>query len=82
MKKGRKRTMSICIDDLLAIPEDKITIAGNKKKYVSLTTYDYNDEQLQRTDHDFSISLTRTEQERIAKVPIHWIGGGLIHENT
>lgn len=79
MKKSRLRRLSICITDLENIPAEKITIAGNGKKYASLTTWDYGDDNI--NDHDFSVSITRSPQEQKDKIPVQYIGGGLIIEN-
>ncbi|TPG44353.1 hypothetical protein [Flavobacterium pectinovorum] len=76
MKTSRLRRLSICITDLENIPPEKITIAGNGKKYTSLTTWDYGDDNT--NDHDFSVSITRTSQEKQDGIPITYIGGGLI----
>lgn len=74
---SRLRRLTICLDDLEKVPEDKITIAGNGKRFVSITTWDY-DPQNNMQDHDFSVSLTRTEEEKKAGKPIVWLGGGII----
>jgi hypothetical protein len=76
MKTSRLRRLSICITDLENIPPEKITIAGNGKKYASLTTWDYAGENI--NDHDFSVSITRSVQEKQDGIPIMYIGGGLI----
>ena len=78
MKTSRLRRFSICLNDLDAIPAEKITVAGNGKKYVSISTWDYADGHT--NDHDFSISVTRSPQEIKDKNPIQYIGGGLIIE--
>lgn len=79
MKTGRFRTMAICLSDL---PKDKIYTAGNGKKYISLATWDYNPDDPQYKDHDFSVSVTRTPQEKKEQKPIVWIGNGCIHNVT
>ncbi|PKB18364.1 hypothetical protein [Flavobacterium sp. 5] len=79
MKTSRLRRFSICLNDLEAIPVEKITVAGNGKKYVSISTWDYQDGHT--NDHDFSISVTRSPQEIKDKSAIQYIGGGLIIEN-
>ncbi len=79
MKTSRHRRLSICLTDLENIPPEKITVAGNGKKYVSLTTWDYSEEHT--NDHDFSVSITRSPQEKQDGIPVQYIGGGLIIEN-
>lgn len=79
MKQSRLRRFSICLNDLENIPAEKVTIAGNGKKYVSISTWDYPDGHT--NDHDFSISITRSPQEIQDKAPVQYIGGGLIIEN-
>jgi len=76
MKTGRLRTMNICLSDL---PKDKIYTAGNNKKYISITTWDYAPGDPQYNDSDFSVSVTRTAQEKQDKKPLVFIGGGVIH---
>lgn len=78
MKTSRLRRLSICITDLENIPPEKITIAGNGKKYTSLTTWDYEGEHT--NDHDFSVSVTRSPKEKQDGIPVIYIGGGLIIE--
>jgi hypothetical protein len=79
MKTSRLRRFSICLNDLENIPPEKITVAGNGKKYVSISTWDYEDGH--EKDHDFSISVTRSPKEIQDRLPIQYIGGGLIIEN-
>jgi hypothetical protein len=79
MSTSRLRRLSICLTDLEQIPTEKITVAGNGKKYISLTTWDYDGDN--KLDHDFSVSITRSPQEKTDKTPILWVGGGLIIEN-
>lgn len=80
MKTSRLRRLSICITDIENIPPEKITVAGNGKKYASLTTWDY-DQNNNINDHDFSVSISRSPQEKMDKIPVLYIGGGLIIEN-
>lgn len=79
MKTGRLRTMNICLSDL---PKDKIYTAGNNKKYISLTTFDYSPDDERIKDADFSVSVTRTPQEENDKKPIVFLGSGCIHNIT
>jgi hypothetical protein len=79
MKTSRLRRFSICLNDLEAIPPEKITVAGNGKKYISISTWDYADGH--SNDFDFSIAVTRSKEEIKEKAPIRYIGAGLIIEN-
>lgn len=79
MKTSRLRRFSICLNDLEEIPPEKITVAGNGKKYISISTWDYADGH--QNDFDFSIAVTRSKEEIIEKAPIRYIGQGLIIEN-
>ena len=54
MKTSRLRRFSICLNDLEEIPPEKITVAGNGKKYISISTWDYADGH--SNDFDFSIA--------------------------
>lgn len=58
MKKGKKRTMSICVSD---IPKERILIHTNGKKYLMIETWDYDAPD--KYDNDFSISLSRNKEE-------------------
>ncbi len=62
MKQGKSRTMSICVSD---IPKDRILKHQNGKMYLSISTYD-NDEP-DKYDNDFSVSLPLTKEEIEAK---------------
>lgn len=75
---SRWRTLSICIDDLNNLPANKITVAGNKKRYVSLSTWDL--EPGHDKDHDFAICVTRTPEEKKNDEKLIWIGGGIIQK--
>lgn len=58
MKKGRNRTMSICLSD---IPKERILKHENGKLYLPVTTYDY-DEPNQYGD-DFSVTIPLTKEQ-------------------
>lgn len=73
------RTFSLCLDDLEAIPPEKITIAGNKKRYVALVSRDYFDGETR--DHDFWIAVQQSPEEKERGDKRIFIGGGQIHKN-
>ena len=75
---SRWRTLSICLDDLNKLPVENITVAGNGKRYVSISTWDYKEEQIK--DHDFAICVTRTPEQKKNNEEIVWIGGGIIQK--
>ena len=57
-KKGRNRSMSICLTDL---PKERIVKHENGKMYLNLSTYDYD--ETDKYDNDFSVSLPLTKEE-------------------
>ena len=82
MSKGRNRTMSICLTE---IDKTKITKHENGKKYLQVSTYDYDAPD--RFDNDFSVSLSLTKEEQEAKaagqtVKRCFIGNGKIWPDT
>lgn len=58
MKKGKSRTMSICVSD---IPKERIYKHENGKMYLSVSTYDYDAPD--KYDNDFSVSISPTKDE-------------------
>jgi len=77
-KEGKSRTMSICLSD---IPKDRIKKHTNGKLYLSISTWD-NDEEDQY-GNDFSVSITPTKEENDRrkageKVDRIFIGNGKI----
>ncbi len=59
---GKARTINICLSD---IPKDQIINHPNGKKYMNITTYDFD--QPDSRDNDFSVSMCLTEAQRQAK---------------
>lgn len=76
MKKGKMRTMSICLSDL---PKEKMVKPANGKIYISLTSWD-NDEPDQY-DNDFSITISKTKEEIAEKAETIYVGNGRIWES-
>ena len=58
MKQGKTRTMSICLSD---IPKDRILKHENRKLYLPLQTYDYDEPD--KYDNDFSVSISLNKEE-------------------
>lgn len=80
MKKGKARTLSICVSD---IPKNRILKHANGKMYMNISTWD-NDEP-DRFDNDFSVSMSPTKEEierrkNGEKVDRIFIGNGRIWE--
>lgn len=80
MKKGKSRSLSICVSD---IPKDRILKHENGKMYMNLSTWD-NDEP-DKFGNDFSISMSPTKEEierrkSGEKVDRIFIGNGKIWE--
>lgn len=80
MKKGKKRTMSICLDN---IDKSRILKHENGKKYLLLTTWDNDETDQYGNDFSVSHSKTKEEVERAKsgeKVLTVYVGNGRIWE--
>jgi hypothetical protein len=62
---------SICLSD---IPEDKITISSNGKKYVNIVV----DQRKEKDQYDntHTVYMSQSKDERQAKVPKKYVGNG------
>ena len=62
---------SICLTD---IPEDKITISSNGKKYVNIVV----DQRKEKDQYDntHTVYMSQSKDERQAKVPKKYVGNG------
>ena len=62
---------SICLSD---IPEDKITISSNGKKYVNIVV----DQRKEKDQYDntHTAYMSQSKDERQAKVPKKYVGNG------
>lgn len=62
---------SICLTD---IPEDKITISSNGKKYVNIVV----DQRKEKDPYDntHTVYMSQSKDERQAKVPKKYVGNG------
>ena len=63
--------ISICLSD---IPEDKITISSNGKKYVNIVV----DQRKEKDQYDntHTVYMSQSKDERQAKVPKKYVGNG------
>lgn len=78
---GKNRTLSICISD---VPKDRYQKHTNGKLYLSVKTYDFDEED--KFGNHFSVSLQMTKEEveqkkAGTKVPIIFVGSGKIWED-
>jgi hypothetical protein len=62
---------SICLSD---IPEDKITISSNGKKYVNIVV----DQRKEKDQYDntHTAYMSQSKEERQSKVPKRYVGNG------
>jgi hypothetical protein len=62
---------SICLSD---IPEDKITVSSNGKKYVNIVV----DQRKEKDQYDntHTAYMSQSKDERQAKVPKKYVGNG------
>ena len=62
---------SICLSD---IPENKITISSNGKKYVNIVV----DQRKEKDQYDntHTVYMSQSKDERQAKVPKKYVGNG------
>lgn len=63
---------SICLSD---IPKERIKLANNGKKYLSITVQDFR--EVDEYGHTHSLFISQTKEEREAKEKRTYIGRGM-----